>query len=299
MLLAVDVGNTQTHLGVFDRADLLYEWRASTDAGRTADELALMFGQFLALADLSFARSITGVAISSVVPPATQELREMTLRYFGFPALVVEPGTKTGIGVMTDSPREVGADRIANAVAAHDLYPDEGVVVVDFGTAITVDAVSAEGRYLGGAIAPGIDTSASALFSATAQIQRVELVAPPAAIGKNTINSVQSGVIFGTASLVDGLIERVTAEMREGGTVAVRIVATGGLAGTVVEHCRRVGRIEPMLTLRGLRLIFERNFLGPREGPGDAELRSGDGRGPGDVTPRPAHPRGGEAADGV
>ncbi|MBA2274246.1 MAG: type III pantothenate kinase [Actinobacteria bacterium] len=279
MLLAVDVGNTQTHLGVFDRDNLLYEWRASTDAGRTADELALMFGQFLALAGLSFTRSITGVAISSVVPPATQELREMTLKYFGFPPLVVEPGTRTGIGVMTDHPREVGADRIANAVAAHEMYPNEGVVVVDFGTAITVDAVSGEGKYLGGAIAPGIDTSAAALFSATAQIQRVELVAPPSAIGRNTINSVQSGVIFGTASLVDGLIERVTQEMggSEEGTVSV--VATGGLAGTVVEHCRRVGHIEPMLTLRGLRLIFERNFPGVRAEADGVEARAGDKQG--------------------
>ena len=275
MLLAVDVGNTHTHLGVFDRDDLSYEWRASTDAGHTADELALMFGQFLALRGLSFTRSITGVAISSVVPPATQELREMTLKYFGFPPLVVEPGTKTGIGVMTDHPREVGADRIANAVAAHEMYPDQGVVVVDFGTAITVDAVSREGRYLGGAIAPGIDTSAAALFSATAQIQRVELVAPPAAIGRNTINSVQSGVIFGTASLVDGLIERVTTEMGDGGGNTVSVVATGGLAGTVVEHCRRVDHIEPMLTLRGLRLIFERNFPGVRDAEGTAS-RAGD-----------------------
>lgn len=282
MLLAVDVGNTQTHLGVFDRGDLLYEWRASTDAGRTADELALMFGQFLALADLSFTRSITGVAISSVVPPATQELREMTLKYFGFPALVVEPGTRTGIGVMTDHPREVGADRIANAVAAHDLFPDEGVVVVDFGTAITVDAVSEEGKYLGGAIAPGIDTSANALFSATAQLQRVELVAPPCAIGKNTINSVQAGVILGTASLVDGLVERVTHEM--GGRNAISVVATGGLAGTVVEHCRRVDRIEPMLTLQGLHLIFQRNFPGLRDQSRTGELNSGDGH-PGEATP--------------
>ena len=143
MLLAVDVGNTQTHLGVFDRAVLQHEWRASTNPARTADELALLFGEFLGLADLSFSRQITGVCISSVVPRATQELREMTLRYFGFPAVVVEPGVKTGVAVVTDNPREVGADRIANAVAAHALWPDEAVVVVDFGTAITVDAVSA------------------------------------------------------------------------------------------------------------------------------------------------------------
>lgn len=256
MLLAVDVGNTQTHLGAFKGDDLLHEWRAATEAQRTADELALMFGQFLSLADLSFSRQITGVAISSVVPRATQELREMTLRYFGFPAVVVEPGTKTGIAIAYDNPREVGADRIANAVAAHELFAHQAVVVVDFGTAITVDAVSADGRYLGGAIAPGIDTAASALFQSTAQLQRVALVAPPHVIGKNTVASVQSGLIYGMAALVDGLVRRVTEELDEN----VSVVATGGLASIVIEHCELVERIEPTLTLVGLRLIFDRNF---------------------------------------
>jgi type III pantothenate kinase len=256
MLLVVDVGNTQTHLGVFERGDLAHEWRASTDSSRTGDELALMFGEFLGLVDLSFSREITGVAICSVVPPITQELREMTMRYFGFPALVLEAGVKTGIAVLTDNPKEVGADRIANAVAAHDLYPDEAVVVVDFGTAITVDGVSERGEYLGGAIAPGVDTAATALFQATAQIKRVELVAPGPTIGKNTIAAVQSGIIYGTAAMVDGLVERVAKEL--GGDA--RVVATGGMAPTVVEHCNRVERFEPTLTLTGLRLIFERNL---------------------------------------
>lgn len=255
MLLAVDVGNTQTHLGVFEKDALVHEWRASTDATRTADELALMFGEFLALADLSFSRQITGVAICSVVPPITQELREMTLRYFGFPAVVVEPGTRTGIAILTDNPKEVGADRIANAVAAHSLFPDEAVVVVDFGTAITVDAVTAQGEYMGGAIAPGIDTSANALFQATAQIGRVELVAPPTTIGKNTIACVQAGIVYGTAAMVDGLVERVAKEL--GGDA--RVVATGGQASVVVEYSDRIERLEHTLTLVGLRLIFDRN----------------------------------------
>lgn len=255
MLLAVDVGNTQTHLGVFKRGELVHEWRASTVAKRTADELALLFGSFLELADLSFSREITGVAICSVVPKATMELRDMTEQYFGFPAVVVEPGTKTGLAVMMDNPREVGADRIATAVAAHDMFPGENVVVVDFGTAITVDAVSAKGQYLGGAIAPGVDTSATALFAATAQIRRVELVAPPHAIGKTTVHAVQSGVIYGTAALVDGLVRRATEEM--GGEAAV--VATGGLAPVVAEHCETIDKLEPMLTLLGLKLIYERN----------------------------------------
>ena len=254
MLLTIDVGNTQTHLGVFKGRELEHEWRAATDAARTADELALLFGQFLELADLSFSREITGVAICSVVPRATQELREMTESYFGFEAVVVEPGIRTGIAIKTDNPREVGADRIANAVAAHQMFDHEPVVVVDFGTAITVDAVSAKGDYLGGSIAPGIDVAATALFSSTAQIRRVELVAPAGAIGRNTVMAVQSGIIFGTAGMVDGLIRRVMDELGE-----ARVVATGGLAPVVMEHCELIELVEPMLTLQGLRIIFERN----------------------------------------
>jgi type III pantothenate kinase len=255
MLLAVDIGNTQTQLGVFRGEKLAHQWRASTDQTRTADELALMFGEFLSLADLSFSRQITGVAISSVVPKATQELREMTDRYFGFPAVVVEPGTKTGIAIKTDNPREVGADRIANAVAAHSMFDGDPVIVVDFGTAITVDAVTGEGEYIGGAIAPGVETAAAALFNSTAQIRRVELMAPPAAIGKSTITSVQSGVVYGTAALVDGLVERVRDELGD----SARVIATGGLAPMVIDHCKHVERTEHDLTLYGLRLIFERN----------------------------------------
>lgn len=253
-LLTVDVGNTQTHLGVFNGDDLTREWRASTDPARTGDELALLFGQFLQLADLTI-DAIDGVAVCSVVPRLTQELRDMVERYFGFPALVVGPGIKTGIAVRMDNPREVGADRIANAVAAHAMFENEPVVVVDFGTAITVDAVSAAGDYLGGAIAPGIDTAAAGLYSATAQLRRVELVAPPDVIGKSTVQAVQSGLIYGFAGMVDGLVASVTKEL--GGDA--RVVATGGLAPTVIEHCHRIERFEPMLTLAGLKLIYERN----------------------------------------
>ncbi|MGH2752647.1 MAG: type III pantothenate kinase [Actinomycetota bacterium] len=256
MLLAIDAGNTQTHLGVFRGEKLTHEWRMSTAPDRTADELALISGQFLELADLSFSREITGVAICSVVPPLTQELRQMTERYFGFSAVVVEPGTRTGIAIKIDNPREVGADRIANAVAANHMFPDEPSIVVDFGTAITVDAVSAKGEYLGGAITPGIETAAGALYQATAQIRRVELIAPSHAIGKSTIQAVQSGIVYGNASLVDGLVERLSKEV--GGTA--NVIATGGQAHIVVKHCKLVDRIAPDLTLVGLRLIFERNF---------------------------------------
>lgn len=258
MLLAIDIGNTQTHLGVFDGNELVREWRAATDGRRTADELALMFDHFLGSAGLTFGK-LTGLALCSVVPRATQEIRAMAQVYLEMDAVVVEAGTKTGIAVHTDNPREVGADRIANAVAAHHLYPDEPVVVVDFGTAITVDAVSANGTYLGGAIAPGLDTSATALFSGTAQLGRVALVAPGHAIGKTTVASVQSGIMYGTAAMVDGLVERVMDEME--GDAAV--IATGGLAGTVVRHCSTIDRIEPALTLRGLRLVFDLNAAPP------------------------------------
>jgi type III pantothenate kinase len=255
VLLAVDVGNTQTHLGVFDKDELIHEWRAATHARRTSDELALMFGQFLSLAGLSFSSHITGVAICSVVPRSTQQLRDMTETYFGFPAVVVEPGVRTGLAILTDNPREVGADRIANAVAAHQMYGRHPVVVVDLGTAITVDAVSARGEYLGGAIAPGLDIAAAALFNATAKITRVELVAPPSAIGKSTVAAVQSGLIFGTAELIDGLVDRVIDEL--GGDA--HVVGTGGLAPIVLEHSRTIEKVEPVLTLLGLKLIFERN----------------------------------------
>ena len=255
LLLVADVGNTQTHIGVFEGDELVHEWRASTDARRTTDEWALVFAHFLQLEGLSFEGEMSGVAICSVVPRATQELREMTDRYFGFPPVVVEPGVKTGIAIVTDNPREVGADRIANAVGAHHLYPSEPTVIVDFGTAITVDAVSAKGEYLGGAIAAGIDTMATALFAATAQINRVELIAPPGAIGKSTTASVQSGIIYGTAGMVDGLVERVIKEL--GGHA--RVIATGGFASAMSQHCHRLDQVEARLTLLGLRLIYERN----------------------------------------
>ncbi len=254
VLLAVDVGNTQTHLGVFDRHTLEHEWRASTDLSRTADQLALLFGQFLSLADLSFSRQITGVAISSVVPRATQELREMTQRYFGFPAVVVEPGIKTGISIQTENPREVGSDRIVNALAAFSKYGGP-CIVVDFGTATTYDAISEGGEYLGGAIAPGVKVAATGLFQATARLPRVELSPPRSLIGRNTVDALRSGLLFGTAAEVDGMVERMQKEL--GGHATV--VATGGLGDLVVPLCETVDHFEPWLTLEGLRLIFERN----------------------------------------
>jgi len=254
MLLAIDVGNTQTVLGVFQGAELQWHWRLATMPERTADELALMFGGFLEQQGLSFSRQITGVAIASVVPDQTKALREMVTNYFHFNPVVVEPGVRTGIPILTDNPKEVGADRIVNALAAFTKFGGP-CVVVDFGTATTYDAVSERGEYLGGAIAPGIQVSAEGLFQAAARLPRVELIPPRAIIGKNTVEALQSGLLYGTAAEIDGVVERMQKEL--GGHAAV--VATGGLASVIVPLCERVDHHEPWLTLEGLRLVFDRN----------------------------------------
>jgi type III pantothenate kinase len=253
MLLAIDVGNTETVVGVFRDEELAWRWRMATVPDRTADELALLFGGFLQQQELSFDRNVTGVVLSSVVPSATQALREMVRRYFRFPPVVVEPGVKTGVPVLTDNPKEVGADRIVNALAAFSKFGGP-CLVVDFGTATTFDCVSERGEYIGGVIAPGLQVAARALFEHTARLPLVELVAPNAAIGKNTVESVQSGLIFGYASLIDGMVERIAKELGH-----PTVVATGGLAPAVIDECRAVDHHEPWLTLEGLRLVFEKN----------------------------------------
>jgi type III pantothenate kinase len=253
MLLAIDVGNTETVVGVFRDEELAWRWRMATVPDRTADELALLFGGFLQQQELSFDRNVTGVVLSSVVPSATQALREVVRRYFRFQPVVVEPGVKTGVPVLTDNPKEVGADRIVNALAAFTAYGGP-CVVVDFGTATTFDCVSDRGEYVGGVIAPGLQVAARALFEHTARLPLVELVAPPAAIGKNTVESVQSGLIYGYAALIDGMVERISKELGH-----PTVVATGGLASVVIEECRTIDHHEPWLTLEGLRLVFEKN----------------------------------------
>jgi len=254
VLLAIDVGNTQTVLGVFEGDDLMWHWRIATQRERTADELALLFSGFLEHAGLSFSRQITGVALASVVPDQTLALREMVRNYFHFQPVVVEPGIKTGISIQTDNPKEVGADRIVNALAVFAKYGGP-CVVIDFGTAITYDAVSERGEYLGGAIAPGVQVSAAGLSRVADRLPRVEVVAPRSVIGKNTVEALQSGLLLGTASEVDGMVERMQKEL--GGHATV--VATGGLADVIVALCQTVDHHEPWLTLEGLRLIFERN----------------------------------------
>jgi type III pantothenate kinase len=254
VLLAINVGNTNTVLGVFEGDELRWQWRTSTHAERTADELAVLFAGLLDQAELSFSRQITGVAISSVVPSATTELREMVNRYFNFPPIVVEPGTKTGLSILTDNPREVGADRIVNALAAFHRYGGP-CLVIDFGTATTYDVVLEGGEFLGGAIAPGVQVSNASLASSTARLPLVELQSPRGAIGKNTVEAIQSGLVYGTAAEADGMIERIRKEL--GG--AASVVATGGMAPLVVPHCQLIDEHDPWLTLEGLRLVFERN----------------------------------------
>lgn len=262
MLLAVDVGNTQTHIGVFSGDELQAEWRISTQPRRTSDELALIFKEFLELQKLSFSRQVTGVVMSSVVPSQTAALRDMVTSYFHFEPVVVETGIRTGMPVLTDNPKEVGADRIVNAVAAYSIVQGP-LIVIDFGTATTFDAVSERGEYLGGAIAPGVEISANALWSVAAQIQKVELVLPKSVIGKSTTESVRSGVLVGTAAMVDGMVERLQKEL--GGHASV--VVTGGLAPRLLEECYTTMLHEPLLTLKGLRIIFERNAEPRRTDP--------------------------------
>jgi type III pantothenate kinase len=253
VLLTIDAGNTQTVVGLFNGSELVDHWRIATVADRTSDELALMVQQFLGFHGFSFDDSITGVAISSGVPRVTAELRQMTERYFGFPALVLEPGVRTGMPILYDNPKEVGADRIANAVGAYDLYGGPSIVV-DFGTATTIEAVSENGEYLGGAIFPGVEISMDALFGRAAGLRRVELVEPKHVIGKSSAESIQSGIIYGFSAQVDGLVDRFVGELGP-----CEVIATGGLAESIIPHSRTVQHYEPWLTLFGLRIIFERN----------------------------------------
>jgi len=254
MLLAVDVGNTEITIGVFDGDKLLQHWRAATVAERTADEHALLISGFLAQERMDLDTTISGAVISSVVPRLSQAMREMVQRYCGFEPLMLEPGVRTGLSILTDNPREVGADRVANAVASYALHGGPAVVV-DFGTATTFDVVSARGEMLGVAIAPGIQISTNALVSQTAQLRRVELVAPRSVIGRNTTESLQAGIVYGFAGQVDTIVRRMVAEL--GGRAIV--IATGGLADILLGVCETIERHEPWLTLHGLRIIFDRN----------------------------------------
>jgi len=253
MLLVIDVGNTQTHFGTFDGAELTQHWRFATVRDSTADELGAMLANLLALRGLSF-DDIDGSIVSSTVPQLGAEWRQVGERYLGHATLVVGPGIRTGMPIRYENPREIGADRLVNAVAAFHHIGD-ACVVVDFGTAITFDPVSAGGEYLGGIIAPGIEISIEALTERAAALPKIDLVEPRALIGKTTVDGIRSGVIYGFAGLVDAIVRRLRDEL--GPETAT--IATGGLAGAIVPFTEQIDEVDDLLTLKGLRLLHRRN----------------------------------------
>ena len=254
MILVLDAGNTQILLGVYDGERLLANCRLTTERQRTADEYGLLLLNFFANRNLA-AGEVEAVVLSSVVPPLTSALIEMSRAYFHCEPLVVGPGIRTGLSIRYENPREVGADRVANAVAAVRLYGTP-VIIVDFGTATTLCAVNAEAEYLGGIIAPGIGISAEALFHYAAKLPRVELQRPPQVIGKNPVTSIQSGLVYGYTDLVDGLIRRMITEMGAG---KPQVVATGGYCRLIGKESQMIQVVNPVLTLEGLRLIYHLN----------------------------------------
>ena len=256
MLLAIDIGNTNIVVGVFDGEKLKATWRLGTDVHKLEDEYAALLLNLLSMKGLAFA-DIDDAIISSSVPPLVTVFEELCRRYFEATPMVVGPGIKTGVRISIENPREVGADRVVNAAAAHKLYGGP-LIVIDFGTATTLDAVSEEGDYLGGAIAPGIVISSEALFEHAAKLPRVELVRPPKAIGRNSVSAMQSGIVFGYVGLIEGLVARMQKEL--GGTA--KVIATGGLANIIASETGVVDAVDLDLTLVGLRLIYELNSGG-------------------------------------
>lgn len=252
-LLVIDIGNTNIVIGVYRGQKLLISWRLSTDAEKMPDEYAILLRDLFAQAGLE-ASALKGCALSCVVPPLLRPFLEVVKKQFNIQPLVVGPGVRSGVKILTDNPREVGADRIANAVAAAKLH-GLPALVIDFGTATTFDAVSKEGDYLGGAIAPGVGIAAESLWRRAAQLPRIDLAFPPAAIGKNTVQAMQSGVLLGYLSMVEGMVERISRELGD----KPLVIATGGLAALIAEKTKVIDRVEPNLTLEGLRLIYEMN----------------------------------------
>jgi type III pantothenate kinase len=257
MLLAIDVGNTNTVLGLFREDALVHHWRLTTDPKRTADEYGVLMLSLFREADLQ-PSEVTAVIIANVVPPLHLALSVLCRRYFGREAFFVGPGIRSGMPILYDDPREVGADRIVNAVAAYERYRT-AVIVIDFGTATTLDCVTAKGEYLGGAIAPGIAISVEALFQRASKLPSVEIAKPDRVIGGNTLASMQSGIFYGYLSLCEGLATRMVAEMTKDGGPRPKIVATGGLASLLAKESKLIDAVDELLTLDGLRLIHRRN----------------------------------------
>ncbi|MFQ5657132.1 MAG: type III pantothenate kinase [Candidatus Methylomirabilales bacterium] len=253
MLLAIDVGNTSTMLGLFRGRELLHHWRVATRREGTTDEYGILVKNLFEVVEIP-RTAVTGVIMASVVPPLQPVFEEMVKAYFHVTPVVVGPGIRTGMSVLYDSPREVGADRIVNAIAAYETYGGPAIVV-DFGTATTFDAISAKGEYLGGVIAPGIGISSEALFERAAKLPRVEIVSPKGVIGKTTVGSMQSGLFYGYIGLVDGIVRRMVKEMEREPVV----IGTGGMAHLILAESETVQQIDPFLTLKGLQILYERN----------------------------------------
>lgn len=254
MILALDVGNTNTVIGVYEKEQLLYHWRIETNRHKTEDEYGMMFKSLFEYVGLKFL-DITGIIISSVVPPIMYAMEKMCEKYFHVDPLIVGPGIKTGLNIKYDNPREVGADRIVNAVAGVHLYGCP-LIIVDFGTATTYCYINEKGQYEGGAIAPGINISTEALYSKAAKLPRIEIAKPDHIIGKNTVAAMQSGILFGYVGQVEGIVRRMKAQAKK----EPKVIATGGLAGLIANESDMIEIVDPLLTLTGLRLIYERNL---------------------------------------